>query len=53
MWGRIAAVADAALGNASATLVTAGIAAWPKPARKIQRRAAVEKRLLCEIIIRI
>jgi hypothetical protein len=53
MWGRIAAVADAALGNASATLVTAGIAAWPKPARKIQRRALVEKRLLCEIIIRI
>ena len=53
MCGRITAVADAALGNASTMPATAGIVAWPKPARKIQTRATVEKRLLCEIIIRV
>jgi len=44
------AVADAALGDASAILAMPGIAAWPRAAISTQRRAAVEKRLLIEIM---
>ena len=50
MCGRIAAFSEAALGNASTTLAMAGIVAWPKPATKIQKRAALEKGLLNEIM---